>query len=228
MRRKVVAGVVVLILIALGGAAFAYTQLTDRPSDALDTALTGVSVETATHTEPIVTEPPTTTEETDEPSAPPERCWPFYGGNPQRQLSRPLINLGLPKRVLWIRRMGDLMEYPPTFCDGQLYVALEHGGVVAVDANTGRFIWKQDTRGPHASSPAIYGSLLIVSSHEGTVTAFRRDNGRKVWRIHVPGKVESSPAVVDDTAYFGSTEGRLYAVNARTGQSGGHTTPAGG
>ena len=217
MRRKVVAGVVVLVLIALGGAAFAYTQLTDKPKDALDTALTGVSVDTAADTATIETEPPTTTTDEGEPAEPPERCWPSFGGDPQRRLSRPLINLGVPTRVVWSRKMGDLMEYPPTFCDGVLYSALEHGDILAVDAATGRLLWRRQTQGPHASSPAIWESLVILSSHDGTVTALRRDNGRKVWLVRVPGKVESSSVVVDGVAYFGSTEGRLYAVNAQTG-----------
>jgi outer membrane protein assembly factor BamB len=215
MRRKVAAGVVVLVLVAVGGVALAYTRLTDQPNDAADTELAGVSVEAATDTGPSTTlEDQTTTTEIKEPS---EECWREFGGDPQRQLSRPLIDLGRPTRVLWSRPMGDLMEYPPTFCDGRLYVALEHGGVVALDSTTGRRIWRQNTRGPHASSPAIYDTLVIVSSHDGSVTAFRRDDGRKVWRIVVPGKVESSPVVVDGTAYFGSTEGRLYAVNANKG-----------
>ena len=103
MRRRVVLAVLVLALLALGGAAFAYTQLTDKPNDALDTELTGVSVETATG---LVDTAPTTTAETEEPP-PAELCWPFFGGDPQRQLSRPRIDLGRPKRVLWSRNMGD-------------------------------------------------------------------------------------------------------------------------
>ena len=104
MRRKVVVGVILLVLVAIGGVALAYTQLTDQPESGPDTELTGVSVETAADTGPVTTTP-TTTEET-EPSAPPERCWPLFGGDPQRQLSRPLINLGRPnpRHLGWRRR----------------------------------------------------------------------------------------------------------------------------
>jgi outer membrane protein assembly factor BamB len=217
MRRRIAIGVIGLVLLGIAGAAFAYFRLNDKPSGELDTELAGVSVETATDVLPIETEtaPDTTTPQ--RPPEPAEQCWPNFGGDPQRQLSRPVVNLGLPRRTLWTRRVG-LMEYPPTFCDGRVYVNLQFGVTLALNAKTGRVLWRREADAPTASSPAIYGTLLIVSSHAGTVTALRREDGRKVWRLHVPGIVESSPVVVDDVTYFGTTEGRVFAVNARTGR----------
>jgi outer membrane protein assembly factor BamB len=218
MRRRVLLAVVALALLALGGAAFAFYEFRykEPPQGSLDTELAGISVETAeTGLVDTGTVPITTTEPEDLP--PPESCWRFFGGSPQRALSRPDIDLGVPTKVLWSRKFRWTIEYPPTFCDGVLYVNLQKGRTFAIDAETGRVIWQLDPGGFTASSPAIHDDLVIVSSHSGTVTAYRREDGRKVWRVRTGAKVESSPVVVDETAYFGSTDGRVFAVNANTG-----------
>ncbi len=220
MRRRIAIGVIGLALLGIAGVAFAYFRLSDTPSGELDTELAGVSVETPTELVPIETETaptePTSTNPA-KPPEPPEQCWRNFGGDPQRQLSRPDVNLGLPRRTLWSRRVG-LMEYPPTFCEDRIYVNLQAGVTLALNAKTGRILWRKEADAPTASSPTIFGPLLIVSSHAGTVTALRREDGRRVWRLHVPGIVESSPVVVDDVAFFGTTEGRVFAVNAETGR----------
>jgi outer membrane protein assembly factor BamB len=221
VRRRIAIGLAVLLALALAGVGVAYVMANDKPEAGLDTSLEGVSVETAD--EDVPTELETTTAETaptdkKKPKEPPERCWTEFGGNPQRTLALPNVKLGLPaRRPLWARGYRDTMEYPPTFCDGVLYVNLQKSGrTLAVDAKTGRTVWEVDG-GVKASSPAIFGGLLIVSSHDGTVTALRRSDGKRIWRFRTPGKVESSPVVVDDFAYFGTTSGRLFALTARTG-----------
>jgi outer membrane protein assembly factor BamB len=229
MRKKLIVAAAAVVL-AGAGAAVAYALLVgNRPEGKLDTVLAGVSVETfpttpapTTSTIPTApatteTEPPATTATTVEPEEGP--CWEEFGGNLQRTLSRVTINLGVPRRnPVWARAMGTYMEYPPSFCDGTLYVNTYGGRTVAVDAATGRFIWSRQDRGLKPSTPAIAGSRLIVSSLDGTVSGVSRANGHLLWRLDTGAKVESSPAVVDDTAYFGATDGRLFAVNVATGR----------
>ena len=89
---------------------------------------------------------------------------------------------------------------------------------MAVDAETGRILWRAKNPSATASSPAIDGPRILVSSHAGTVSAFRRTDGRLLWRLRTGGKVESSPVVVDGVAFFGATTGRLFAVNSATGK----------
>lgn len=221
MRRRIVIALTTLLALGLAGVGVAYVVTNDKPDAGIDTKLEGISVETADTDVP--TELETTTSETPpkedkKPEEPPEQCWTEFGGNPQRTSALPDLKLGLPARkALWARGFRDTMEYPPTFCDGVLYLNLQKTGrTLAVDAKNGRVIWEVDENFK-ASSPAIFGGLLIVSSHDGTVTAFRRSDGRRIWRFRTPGKVESSPVVVDNVAYFGTTSGRVFALTARTG-----------
>ncbi len=136
MRTKLLIALGVVIVLLLAGAAAAYFTLKpDRPEGQLDTELEGVSLfqdtEAVTETDTVETEE-TTTEAVDE--EPPERCWLNFGENPRRTLALPDVNLGLPGKVVWRRYMHDVLEYPPSFCDGVLYQNLEHGSTVAIDA----------------------------------------------------------------------------------------------
>jgi outer membrane protein assembly factor BamB len=161
----------------------------------------------------------------DLPVAPPPgpdvdvRCWRMFGGGPSRSLARRAIRLGIPARKpLWARGLRSYVEYPPSYCDGVLYINTFKGDTWAIEARTGKVLWRRRDDAAKPSTPAIAGALLIVSAKDGTVSALRRSSGRLVWQLRTGGKVESSPAVVDGVAYFGTTEGRLYAVETRSGR----------
>ena len=186
----------------------------------LDTALKGVTVVTPAqpaHPKQPVHEhkakpKPKAVVVTDKP------CWLNFGGDPQRTSSRLTLNLGLPTKPLWVRALHGYVEYPPSYCQGQLYVNTFTGRTYAINATTGKVIWMRTGQGPKPSTPAIAGDRVIVSSTSGTVTAFARSNGAKLWQLDLPAaKVESSPVVIGSTAYFGATDGRLFAVNTANG-----------
>jgi outer membrane protein assembly factor BamB len=150
-----------------------------------------------------------------------KRCWPFFGGDPQRSLARPFVDLGLPaRRLLWTRVLDDYMEFPPSYCDGMLYVNAMRGATWAIEAETGKVRWRKRVAGSKPSSPAIDGPRVIVASKAGTVTALDRASGRTVWRLQLQtsAAIESSPVSVDGLVYFGAHDGRLFAVAGRSGR----------
>ncbi len=205
---------VAVLVVALGGLAIAITLATpDETTGGLDTRLTDVTVSEGTTPEPAPTPAPEP-----EPTAD-KRCWRSFGGDPQRSLSRPTFDLGIPvRKILWTRGLGGYIEYPPSYCEGTLYVNTFEGETFAIEAATGKVRWKRSFASTKPSTPAIDGPRLIVSSQDGTVTALDRDRGRPLWQVRTSGKVESSPVVVDGLVYFGSTDGRLFAVAAETGR----------
>jgi outer membrane protein assembly factor BamB len=212
LLKWILAGAAVLVVLLAGVTAAMWLSLRDTPKDALDTDLSGVTVTTA---RPRPTPPPPPpVEDVD------ERCWPNFGGDPQRSLARPDEKLGLPARKhLWTRVLSSYVEYPPSYCDGMLYVNSFRGTTYAIKAETGKIRWRKRVGGTLPSTPAIDGPRLIVSSQgEGTVTGLDRETGETLWRVQTSGKVESSAVVVDGIAYFGSTDGRLFAVQSRTGR----------
>src|SRR6185436_14200972 len=167
------------LLVVGAGAAYILVGR-DPPEGRRATGVAGVTLVTTTGevsdtvvtTAPAVTtlppekEPATTSEPSEGP------CWLEFGGDPQRSLSRPELDLGIPARKpLWVRGMGSYMEYPPSFCDGTLYMNTFGGRTAALDAETGRILWSRQDSGVKPSTPAIAGDRLIVSSVDGSVTA---------------------------------------------------------
>src|SRR3990170_3212150 len=139
MRKKLAALAVAAFVLAVAGVAAAYLVVVrDRPEGKLDTVLAGVSVVTPADDTGVVapTLPETETETQTattavEPAEGP--CWLEFGGNPQRTLARTGVELGKPaKKPLWARGIGSYMEYPPSFCDGRLYVNTFDGLTLAL------------------------------------------------------------------------------------------------
>jgi len=210
--KWIIAAVAALVA-ALGGLSIAVWLATpNETKGALDTGLQGVTVSEGT-------EPASPAQPAPEPEPTSDRrCWRSFGGDPQRSLSRPAFDLGIPvQKILWTRGLDSYIEYPPSYCEGTLYVNTFEGETFAIEAETGKIRWRRSLGGTKPSTPAIDGPRLIVSSQDGTVTALDRDRGRPLWQVRTSGKVESSPVVVDGLVYFGSTDGRLFAVAAETG-----------
>jgi outer membrane protein assembly factor BamB/O-antigen ligase len=200
-------GILGLLLLAALGAALSL-RLQGRSFGRVLTSLTSATVITRTvkSTEPVV-----------KGTGPPETCWDTFGGDPARTLARPDTNLGPPGKSIWAHGLHDLMEYPPSYCNGFLYVNLEQGRTLAINAANGHIVWSRKAAGFTASTPAIAGQRLIVSSHGGTVTAFERATGHTLWQLRTGAPVESSPVVVANTVYVGASDGKLYALNVVTG-----------
>jgi outer membrane protein assembly factor BamB len=199
-------------VLAAGGlaAAWFFVVQGNRPSGKLDTELKGVTLKV---------HHPAPKHEHKAVLAADQPCWLNFGGDPQRTLARVNIHLGRPVHPpLWARAMHGYMEYPPSYCNGRLYVNTFRGRTYALDARTGRILWSRPGDGPKPSTPAIAGSRLIVSSIGGTVTAYDRDTGRTLWQLKVDAKVESSPVAIGNTVYFGATDGRLFSLDVRTGR----------
>jgi outer membrane protein assembly factor BamB/O-antigen ligase len=212
-RLQAIAGAIVLACVAAVLAAALVEKLHRPSAGGLVTDTTDFTVSTAKPPKPKPKPKPT------HHVAPPDQpCWEEFGGAPTRALSRPSIRLGLPHRASWARGMRDLMEYPPSYCNGRLYVNLERGTTVAVDASNGDILWRRRAPGPTASTPAIAGGRVIVSTHGGAISALRASDGALLWQVgtHVP--VESSPVVVKNAVYVGAADGRLFSLWAGSGR----------
>lgn len=203
-------------LAVFGGAALVSYLVASRPTTgSIDTALDDVD-------QPDAAKQPTT-------SAPPKRatspayvpegpCWPVYGRTAGRTSDAADLGHGAPRRKLWTVRVG-MMEFPPAFCDGVLYVNNHRGDTMAIAAANRRVLWRHRTARMYDSTPAVTPSRVIVGAYDpGGVLALDRQTGRTLWRLRTGGAVESSPVVVDGLVYATSKDHRLYAIDERTGR----------
>jgi outer membrane protein assembly factor BamB len=147
----------------------------------------------------------------------PSLQWGMYGAGPQRTQAQQTIHVRPPFRVVWSRGLGSLVEFPAVVQDGVAYVANSRGTIRALDMRTGIVIWRHDTpHGKMASSPAIWGTELVVHGMDGHVWVLRRSDGRLLWHYDVGSPVESSPVVDHGVDVFGAWNGVVTALDLRT------------
>ena len=116
----------------------------------------------------------------------------------RRSLARPLIHLGIPvKPPLWARGLKSYVEYPPSYCDGVLYVNTFEGDTWAIKAKTGKVIWRRrntateavdardQRRAPDREREGRHGQRPQPAERQARLAA-----------AHASPKVESSPAIV--------------------------------
>lgn len=144
--------------------------------------------------------------------------WPLYGLNPARTRYLPAKGIKPPFRLKWHFSEKPLLEFPPVFAAGRLFFVNNNGTAYALDADTGKVLWKRDVGRLNASSPAYHkGRLYIVNLVPGHIVKLDAKTGRIIWKRSLPGRAESSPLVLGRTVYFGCEDGNLYALSTGKG-----------
>ena len=156
--------------------------------------------------------------------------WPTYGYD--RQRTRVSLSYGHrpPYRRAWTFRALHYLEFPPALAYGRVYIPQQKGRFFAVNASTGRILWKKHFKRCLAASPTVRNGVVYQavmhplpcakwgrSSARGFMVAMDARTGKELWRFRT-GVVESSPLYVDGILYFGSWDRHLYAVRARDGK----------
>lgn len=134
--------------------------------------------------------------------------------------------------IAWQRQLRHCMAAAPELAGGVAYVALmgrapcrphqegDRGGVIALDAKTGRSLWMFHT-GVVESSPLLVGGLLYFASYtsrsSSSILAIDVRTHRVRWSFRVPSKIAGSLALLDGVVYVGSYGARVYALDAITG-----------
>jgi len=144
--------------------------------------------------------------------------WPVFGLNPARTRYLPAQGIKPPFRLRWHFSEKPLLEFPPVYAAGKLFLVNNDGTAYALDADTGKLIWKRDVGRLNASSPAYHkGRLYIVNLVPGHIVKLNAQTGKIIWKRSLPGRAESSPLVLGRTVYFGCENGYLYALSTGRG-----------
>ena len=118
-------------------------------------------------------------------------------------------------KLKWHFKTGSFIYSSPAVVDGVVYIGSGDHNVYALNASTGKRIWKYRT-GAYVlyTSPAVVGGVVYIGSWDDNVYALKADTGGKVASFTTGYFVDSSPAVTDGVVYIGSSDGKLYALNA--------------
>jgi alcohol dehydrogenase (cytochrome c) len=171
--------------------------------------------------------------------------WMTYGGNYSAwrysaldQITRENIKNLVP---VWTFHTGELrggLNATPLVMDGVVYLMGPMNRVFAINAETGKIIWKYFYKLPEMSIPYQRGSRGLAIGHgmvyfgtlDNHVVALDMKTGREVWDIEVEDvrqcgcNITSPPLVVKDKVIAGVTGGEhahrgyLNAFDAKTGK----------
>lgn len=164
------------------------------------------------------------------PPPAPGVAWPTWGYANVRDRAAPYAHRP-PYRRLWTFRARRLLEFPPAVAYGRLYLTNNSGETFALDAETGRVVWRHAGRRCTAASPAVAGGVVYQAflnrppcnsdrspaELDGEVVAFDARTGRVRWRARL-GPTESSPLVAGGLVVVGDWRGDVTALDRRTGR----------
>ena len=173
------------------------------------------------------------------PRAPQSSDWPTFRHDPARHGSTTAAVPAALDRA-WQARLGGRLT-APVCAGGTLFVAAADAHTVhALDAATGRELWRFAAAGRIDSPPTLHRGLVLFGSADGRVTCLRQSDGALAWRflaapcdrrIAAFGQFESawpvhgSVLVKDGIAYVGAGRStyadggiRLYGLDPVTGR----------
>jgi len=106
----------------------------------------------------------------------------------------------------------------PVLAASTIYVGSGDGGFHAVDAESGKRVWRVAAKDRIRGTALVDGERVIFGSFDGVVYAIDRTSGREAWRKDLRGPVTTTPALIDGKLVVGNRNSVLYALSPATGE----------
>jgi outer membrane protein assembly factor BamB len=124
-----------------------------------------------------------------------------------------LAGKALPDNPTFNRRTAK-----PLVLDGVVYCGSADGGLYALDAATGKTIWRHESGAPVFSGVALSGTdTLAYGTMDGSVVLLNRHTQKEILRGRTGGGVVTTPVVAGDKVLIGSRDYFLYGLNLTDG-----------
>src|SRR6478736_2207059 len=127
------------------------------------------------------------------------------------------------RKILWERNMNPQDRGKPTdvtgpvYHEGKVFFADVDGDLVAVDAGTGKEVWKRKLVGHLESSPMAVNGTLYLGTDKTNVVAVRASDGKVLWQFNSPAAIKASPSFHDGRLYVADYESGVFCLNANDG-----------
>jgi len=129
-------------------------------------------------------------------------------------------------------------ESQPLIHDGKMFVTASYSRLFALDAKTGKKLWKYEHRLPEGIMPccdvvnrgaALYDNLVIFATLDAQIVALNKDTGKVVWKDKIDDyaagySATAAPLIVKGLVITGvsggefGVQGRMEARDAKTGK----------
>jgi outer membrane assembly lipoprotein YfgL len=100
--------------------------------------------------------------------------------------------------------------------NGNFYVGGTDGTVLALEAESGRQLWRGDAGAPLSAGVGSDGRFVSVVTRDNEVVTF--DNGKLLWRQRVPSRVVTPPLVAGERVFVMSVDRAVHAFDALDGR----------
>lgn len=131
--------------------------------------------------------------------------------------------------VDWSLRTEDAVESAVVEHEGRLFFADSREIFYAVDAATGKLLWRYQRRAPEgftvkgSCTPVPDGDAVYCGFADGSLVALQVDSGDLIWSVNLGDDrseftdVDMPVIIADDRLYVGSYAGGFYAVDRAEG-----------
>jgi outer membrane protein assembly factor BamB len=141
---------------------------------------------------------------------------------PAKQTNSPLIKSKdgvFSVKPIWYFECEDEIRNSALYHNDTVYIGSYDRNLYAIDANTGKMIWKAPTDGGVATKPAILDHTVFFGSEDQNLYALSTDNGSTQWTYYTDAPIHSSPRIHNKVVYIGSDDGFMHAVSASSGHA---------
>lgn len=118
--------------------------------------------------------------------------------------------------LAWSSKVGEAQS-PLTLAavGGRVFVASTSGTVAALDAGTGKDIWRFNVGGPLSAGVGSDGETAAVVTRENQLVAIQQ--GRELWRVRLPASSFTAPLVAGKRVFVLTADRSVYAFDGANG-----------
>ena len=162
------------------------------------------------------------------PDPSPVRSWSQAGSSPMKVPGH--VRGGEALDVAWSwngaagSKLNRALTVAPIAADGKIFIFDAEQTVFAVDAETGKTVWKKKlSSGSKKDQRAFGGGLaasgdtLIIASGYGFIMAVDLDTGSEIWKEDTVTPMTGSPTIVDGRIFVTSNNNEFFAMSLETG-----------
>ncbi|MFO1213262.1 MAG: outer membrane protein assembly factor BamB [Burkholderiaceae bacterium] len=119
-------------------------------------------------------------------------------------------------RQVWSVKL-DSVAFPLSIVshDGQFVVASTDGTLMALDAATGRQIWRASAGAPLSAGVGSDGRFHAVVSNDNKLVGF--DGAQPAWRVQLNSRVSTAPLVAGERVFVMGVDRAVQAFDAKDG-----------
>ena len=124
-------------------------------------------------------------------------------------------------------KSGGPVRSTPAVTANMIYFGSGDNYFYALNASSGKEIWKFKTGAAVYSSPSIFNNVVYFTSRDRYLYALHAITGKVLWKFEMGKDLGmenywdnyiSSPIINGTTLYVGSGDGNLYAINVNSGK----------